>query len=216
MTTPLTPALPFVDLADRPPLRQGLLRNIRVLPEFPGLVLKTIRPDRVAANGFVHSKNAVRNLRPLGCQTVPRREVEEFLIQCRRRHCEIGFRLPIAHVHGFVATSEGLGMLVEQIHDEQGRLAPTLREILQSRTVTAAHRTALETFWRACRDHHVVVGDLHPGNIAYTECRSGGPECVCIDGFGEKSFFPVHRWSRWINAQKLDRVIRRVLKRIPT
>jgi hypothetical protein len=203
-----------IDLAAIPPLRQGQLRNIRVLPGFPGLILKTIRPERVDMRGFVHSKNAIRNLRPRGCQTVPLRELEEFLIQCRRRHRQVGYRLPIAHVHGLVATTEGIGMLVERIADAQGGLAPTIGELINTNAIGSGHVAALETWWRTCRADHVVVGDLHAGNIAYTECRSGGPECVCIDGFGEKSFFPVHRLSRRINARKLDRVMRRMMERL--
>jgi len=212
---PLSAPSPVVDLTGIPPVRQGQLRLIRVLPEYPGLVLKTIRPDRVDERGLVPSKRSIRNLRPLGCQTVPLREIEEFLVQCRRRHGQVGFRLPIAHVHGFVPTTEGLGMLVEKIVDATGNLAPTIHELVRANAFKPRHLAALEAFWRTCRAEHVVVGDLHAGNIAYTECRTGGPECVCIDGFGEKSFIPVHRWSRWINARKLDRVMRRVMQHIP-
>lgn len=212
---PTSPSAPVLDLTGIPPLRQGQLRVIRVLPEFPGLVLKTIRPDRVDSRGLVRSKNSVRNLRPLGCQTVPMREIMEFLVQCRRRHGQSGFRLPIAHVHGFVPTTEGLGMLVEKIVDAEGNLAPTIQELARANALEDRHRAALEAFWRTCRAGHVVFGDLHFGNIAYTECRAGGPECVGIDGFGEKSFIPVHRWSRWINARKLDRVMGREMRYLP-
>lgn len=204
-----------IDLTAIPPLRRGNMRNIRVLPQFPGLVLKTVRPDLVDERGLFLIRSRIQNLRYPGCQAAAKREVEEFLIQSRMRHWQVGYRLPIAHVFGFVPTTEGLGMLVERIVDARGELAPTIHDLVRTNAFGPEQEAALESFWRRCRTDHVVVGDVHAANIAYTECRTGGPECVCIDGFGEKAFFPVHRWSRWLNARKLDRVRARVMKSLP-
>lgn len=201
-----------IDLTAIPPLRQGNMRNIRLLPQFPGLVLKTIRPELVDQRGLFRIRNRVQNLRSRGCQSASLREIDEFLIQCRMRHRQVGYRLPITHIFGFVPTTEGLGMLVERIVDSHGELAPTISTLVKSNSIGPQHMAALESFWTRCRTDHVVLGDVHPANIVYTECRAGGPECVCIDGFGEKAFIPVHRLSRWLNARKLDRIRGRVME----
>jgi hypothetical protein len=45
---------------------------------------------------------------------------------------------------------------------------------------------------------HITIQDLSAKNIVFTESRSGQPECICIDGYGERNLIPVYHWSKKI------------------
>jgi hypothetical protein len=76
------------------------------------------------------------------------------------------------------------------------------------------HFLALRAFAALCAELHVVLGDFNEINIVYTEARRGGPECVCVDGFGERVVVPVRRWSRLVNARQVARSARLVEARL--
>ena len=40
-------------------------------------------------------------------------------------------------------------------------------------------------------------------------------EFVAVDGFGEKSAVPIHRWSKLMNDRKIERVRKRLLSAVP-
>ena len=109
-------------------------------------------------------------------------------------------------------TSEGLGLLVEKITNCSGELAPTIAQLVKLRQINNKHLLAIEKLRLSCVTNHIVIGDLHPGNIVYTETRSNTPECVCIDGYGEKALIPVHRWNSRVNARRINKKINGILK----
>ena len=74
---------------------------------------------------------------------------------------------------------------------------------------------AMERFIERCRALHVVFGDMTVNNIVYSERRDPNGEFVAVDGFGEKSALPIHRWSRLLNDRKIDRVRWRILSAVP-
>lgn len=203
-----------IDLAGHEPLFRGNMRNVYALPSRPRLLLKTIRPERVDARGFFAGYGRVKNLRPWGCYHVFQRELAEFVIQARRHRAEPSFLLPIAHPAGLVRTTEGLGMLVENVVGADGRPAPTYAQLAATGSLEERHYLALREFAERCADLHVVLGDFNEINVVYTEARRGGPECVCVDGFGERTVVPVRRWSRLVNARRLRRAVRLVEDRL--
>jgi len=60
-----------------------------------------------------------------------------------------------------------------------------------------------------------VFGDMTVYNIVYSERRDPNGEFIAVDGFGEKSPLPIHRWSRLLNERKIDRVRGRMLSAVP-
>ena len=208
--------LTYLDVSSLEIVSRGQKRNIRILPGSTNAVLKTIRPDIVDSSGQFMHKNLLQSLRPHGCHCSTLRELEEYIIQCRRNHASNQHSLPIAHIIGLLPTNEGLGLLVEKITDQHGDLAPTMAELIKSNKIKNKHLSALEDFRNRCIDNHIVIGDLHAGNITYTESRSNKPECVCIDGYGEKALIPVHRWSRTLNRARINKIINRILNIIST
>ncbi len=197
-----------LELRDAVPVCRGNARNIYDLPIYPGSVLKTVRPDKVDENGFLAGKSAIKKVRLEGCYHGFARELREFLIQFRKHRCESAFSLPIAHIHGIVQTDEGAGLLVEKIVGTDGGLAPTIGRLQASGTLANKHRQALETMFERCRELHIVLNDIHANNIVYTEARNGMPECVCVDGYGERVLIPIQRWSKWVNRRRIDQIAR--------
>lgn len=202
----------FIELSDLKIERQGSTRNIRILPEFPNSVMKTIRPECVDKRGRLFGKGKLQKTRPLGCYSSTHRELEEYIIQRRLHHANTTIKLPIAHIHGIPMTSEGLGLLVEKITNCSGELAPTIAQLGKLRQIDNKHLLAIEKLRLSCVTNHIVIGDLHAGNIVYTETRSNTPECVCIDGYGEKALIPVHRWNARVNARRINKKINGILK----
>lgn len=201
-----------VDLDTYTLVRRGRQRNIYELPDYPSVVLKTIQPERVDKHGNFPERGRLKNLRGYGAYFVFLREIAEYLRLRRIAYGKNLTSLPITAIYGFMNTNEGIGLIVERISDESGQLAPTLRELVASGGLTLKHERALEAFQRTCKAMHVVFGDVHWENIVYTEARTGEPEWVCIDGFGEKSILPFHLLSKTLNAKKVDRVIERIIR----
>lgn len=192
------------------------MRNVYEHPELPDKLVKTIRPEIVNRLGFRTTDSQLKNMRPEGCYKIFVREITEYLIQCRKQYASRYKHpgLPIVHLFGVIHTNEGIGLVTEKISTGQGELAPTYHELKRSGKLRPEHLYALEDFLDHCYSLGIVFSDIHIKNIVYTETRTGRPECVCIDGFGEKSFVPIHRWSKRLNERKLDRIAIRLHRQL--
>ncbi|MCO6386977.1 YrbL family protein [Aliihoeflea sp. 40Bstr573] len=199
---------PFLELSDRTPVCFGDTRQIYEVSDYPGSLVRTIRPERVDAFGHLVGKNGMKRLRMAGCYQGFARELAEYLIQSRRLHTQPGFLLPFAHIYGLVQTDMGTGLVMEKIVGEDGELAPTIGHLHAEGRLTDKHQAALEAMFERCRGLHIVLSDIHANNIVYTEERSGRPECVSVDGFGERVFIPIHRWFASVNRRKINRIAR--------
>jgi hypothetical protein len=198
----------YIKLHDTTPVCRGDTRNIYEVAEFPGSLVKTIRPERVDMSGHLIGKSGMKRLRLEGCYQGFAREMAEYLILSRRLHSQPGFSLPIAHIYGLVQTDQGTGLVMEKIVGADGELAPTIGCLHAEGRLSDRHRAALDAMFERCRDLHIVLNDIHANNIVYTEERSGRPECVCVDGFGERVLIPIHRWFASVNRRKINRIAR--------
>lgn len=203
----------FIDLGLCDRIGGGKYYNVYEFPPLPGILIKTVRRDIADERGFHKAANPLRRRRLLGIYGALSRELNEFLIQLRRRGDRAG-KLPFARPYGFVETSEGLGFVVEKIGGRDGSVAPTLRDLCLSGTFGQRHLEALDEFCERCKRDHVVLGDVHDQNIVFTDMRDGRPEFVCIDGLGEKAIVPIHAVSRFFNDRRIDRIRRRLLKAV--
>ena len=204
-----------IDLDDCVLKKGGRTRNVHEHEALPGLLIKTLQPDLVDRNGYFKAYARWKKRRPHGAYFVFRREIDEFLVLCRRQYGRGLSDLPIARIHGLVLTSAGLGLVVERISAKDGDLAPTMTELIGENRFEMSHMRALERFLDRCRELHVVFGDLTVNNIVYTEARDPRGEFVAVDGFGEKSVIPIHRWSTLLNGRKIERVRKRLLAAVP-
>jgi hypothetical protein len=201
----------FIDLGLCNKVGGGQTNNVYELPEMPGVLIKTVRSDIVDPEGFNKRSKGARRLRRLGIYNGVARELNEFLVQLRRRRVP-PFNMPFAQPLGFVQTTEGLGYMVERIDDRDGRMAPTMRDLCRAGSFGALHLKALNEFFDRCKREHLVLGDANSRNIVFTDARIGKPEFVCIDGLGEKSVIPIHALSRYFNDRKIERLRQRLLR----
>ena len=204
-----------IDLADCDLVKSGRTRNVHEHRSLPGLLIKTLQPGVMDANGHIKAYQWWKKGRPHGAYFSFRREIDEFIVICRRHYGREMSTLPFARIHGLVMTSAGLGLAVERISGRDGGLAPTMLELVAGGQFENRHLEALERFLARCRELHVVFGDLTVNNVVYTEARDPRGEFVAIDGFGEKSAIPLHRWSRLLNDLKIARVRRRLMSSVP-
>ena len=214
---PFTPFLAGqeIDLADCELMKSGRTRNVYAHGNLPGVLIKTLKPEVVDQTGHFKAYEWWKKGRPHGAYFAFRREIDEFIVLCRRHYGRDLSDLPFARIYGLVTTSAGLGLAVERITDGDGDLAPTMIELIGNREFEKLHLHALERFLARCRDLHVVFGDVTVNNIVYTEARDSRGEFIAIDGFGEKAAIPLHRWSKMLNDRKIDRVRRRLMFAMP-
>jgi hypothetical protein len=204
-----------IDLGDCVLLKSGRTRNVHEHQALPGVLIKTLQPGVVDDAGHIKAYQWWKKGRPHGAYFAFRREIDEFIVLCRRHYGREPANLPFARTYGLVETNVGLGVAVERIAATDGSLAPTMLELMRQERFGEHHVEALERFLALSRDLHVVFGDLTVNNIVYTEARDVRGEFVAIDGFGEKSAIPIHRWSKPINDRKIARLRRRLLNAMP-
>lgn len=185
----------------------GSMREVFTHPDDESVLVKVVRADMVGPDGHPNQKSRKRR-RPWGVYLSFRREIDEYLIAARRQIEEPGLGLPFARPIGLVATTRGLGLLVERIAKD-GEIVPTLRQRHRSGTLTQGHLQALRRFFAYCSAHHIVLSDVHPGNLVVDPANDD--KLICIDGFGIRTLIPIHRYSRWLNTRRLARKLERAL-----
>ncbi|MCF6370538.1 YrbL family protein [Rhizobium halophilum] len=192
----------------------GTVRLVYVHPDLPDAVIKVVRPERVDGFGHFKDDKRLRFRRPLGMYRLFRRELHQYLELCRRGYGDRRSVFPMATPFGFLPTSEGLGLVTEKIKNESGAMGPSLKSLIRSGKVRAMHVAALNTLFDECIDLHLIIGDPNPGNMVYTEERSGRPEFVLVDGVGEKNLIPLRTLSWRYNRYKLKKAQRTLLAAI--
>lgn len=124
------------------------------------------------------------------------RELSEYVISLEGRDSSPRFSQRIV---GLVETDAGLGLVTEALRDRDGRLAPTLRELLESGRFDDAARADLETFCQDLLASDMFVCDLTPVNLVHAWEAGKGTRFVMIDGQGTKTVLPLARLCRFAN-----------------
>jgi hypothetical protein len=112
---------------------------------------------------------------------------------------------------GFVETDRGLGLVVEAIFAEDGKLAPTLRTMARSGPLKPEEQAALDFFLKTLIRSPIALTDIQPNNIVYGISDNGTKQFVLIDGTGHKTLIPIVLMSQWINKWNNRRKVRRLL-----
>ncbi|MEM6740747.1 MAG: YrbL family protein [Pseudomonadota bacterium] len=119
-------------------------------------------------------------------------------------------RLPIIETVGLVATSKGMGLVVERLAAPNGELAPTLKTLIEVGDFDQRRLARLNDFVERIFALRIVADDFDPKNIVWD---AQSESFVMIDGFGEKPVVPIHVWSRKINDFQLRAAIAERLAR---
>jgi hypothetical protein len=193
-----------VELATETPLAIGSKRLVFEHPLDRGLVIKVMRPefsDKTLAKGL----NRLWVARRYHYSATFVREVREMI--------EVRFEL-LSHPNviqrfvGFAETDLGLGMVSIAARGLDGKLAPTLNQMIARKAVDADARQALQRFCDDVLACPIVVGDLHAGNIVYAYNEERGHHFVMIDGIGDKTLVPLLRLFPRLRARSKRRKIR--------
>jgi hypothetical protein len=197
----------MLKLAHLQPLAIGNVRAIYQHPLHADLLIKIVRAEAIARRWDAPGrwlKRLPRARHYIGFV----RELKEYIcIQARSPHGAA----PIARMTGIVETDLGLGLVCEKVVAPDGSMAPSLHSIyLRNGGATEWTDAALQNFLNELLRYHVIVGDLHPGNIIYGSDSRGGPHLLLVDGFGEKNVVPRNSMSRWLNRRNTLRLFRRL------
>jgi hypothetical protein len=136
------------------------------------------------------------------------RQLEEYFLL---RVNVAGLLSSISEIYGPVETDLGPGLMVEKICGPKGELAPTLKSILAGGDFSAEKERQLHLFIEDLNRYDLIVNDLNPGNIVYSEDRTEGGGFVLIDGFGDHGLIPVATLSGSIRIRNRNKRIRKLL-----
>jgi hypothetical protein len=189
------------------PLVSGAYRNVYQHPHHDDLLVKVIKPiviERHAARARWYD-----SWYGSGYYKALLREIEKYLVLQRRGQQDLPF---IQHFVGLIETDVGLGMVVSKVSGRDGKLAPTLLEIVRARGLD----TELASRIAALRDdvirNHVVFGDVSASNIVEAADAPHGHRLVIIDGLNDRLWLPVNFMSRSFNRMYCERRFARMMQ----
>ncbi len=206
----------YVDLSNWTKCAEGSQREIYQNAEEPEVLIKVVKSWCRGDHGArkpTRRRHWFRRFRRFGAYMTFRREIDEYLEQARKVNGSEAFDLPIPRILGLAHTSSGLGLMVEKIANRDGKLSPTLAQLIAAGRLTDAHLELVDRFFERCRAAHLVLMDINPGNFVISD-RNGREEIFCIDGTGEKQFFRVYAACRLLNGMKLHFARRKLLRKI--
>lgn len=164
-----------------------------------------MNPERVGSDGGWEGHGKIKRQLSQGVYKQFRRELLQYLQLCKNQYKHNQFVFPVETPYGFAQTSHGLGLITEKIisPNDQGM---TLFELCKTKQFEEKHTQALDEFFKACCDLHIVFGEVNIAGIMYTETRNNKPEFVLVDGMGEKLFIPLRAMFKSINTSNIHKV----------
>ena len=189
-------------LAHRQPTAQGAQKLVFRHPDDPRVLVKVVNPRFIERRD--RRDRFYQKRRRIGHHRAFARELLEHLVSRAGHSGRAGACPHIQNILGIVDTDMGTALLVEAVLDEDGELAPTLRDLIREDRLEAPHREALETFLDWVLESNVLINDLSTDNLAW---HPDG-HFVMIDGLGDRAGIPVRSVSQWLNHRYKRRKIR--------
>jgi len=200
MPIALTPALPVAS---------GLTRLIFAHPADPALLIKVMRPEKVAEARrpwrWYQKRRRYRHLASF------LHELREQLVICAHEGAP---RPHLQNIVGLVDTDLGCGLVTEALRDRDGGYAPTLSQLVKQGRYNGAAQRDLESFIEWLRGSMIVVNDLTLGNLVYAQDDGRGARFVLIDGIGEGATLPLRSLFDGINRGAKERAIARLREKL--
>lgn len=175
-------------------------------PDDDRILIKVMRAKEIKATWG--NKALYKSWRRSGVYSDLLRQLEEYFLL---RVNVAGLLSSVAEVYGPVETDLGPGLMVEKICGPDGELAPTLRKILADGDFSAEKERQLHLFIDDVNRYDLIVNDLNPGNIVYSQDRTAGGGFVLIDGFGDHGLIPVATLSGSIRIRNRNKRFRKLL-----
>ncbi len=189
-----------IQLKNTEPLAKGRSRLVFQHPDHEDHLIKVIRPD-VIEERFGKGAKWYKRLRRFGRFLSYHREIEEYLAVYASHNRALPF---LPEIIGFAETDLGLGLVIRAIKTPDGKLAPSLIDILSENRETPEIREALEKCFSEIVNCDVIISDLNVGNFVHLEHEN---RFVLIDGTGNASPLAFKAYSRALNRRhKLRRI----------
>jgi hypothetical protein len=194
-------------LSTSAPIASGATRDVYLHPEDDRLLVKVVPPD-VIERRYERGRPWYKTRRRYRHFVSYLREAREHI--ALRAQCK-GHPRSLQHIVGFADTDLGFGLVVEAAKDREGKLAPTLPQLIAEGRFDTAARNRLQNCLEELIELPVVLGDLHTANFVYAWAEEHGDHFVLIDGIGCKNLIPFNRMSLLINRRSKRSRIRRFL-----
>ena len=192
-----------IKLADQQPLAVGGERLIYQHPHDPHLLIKVMdareRARRRAEHPIKHWHKRFRRSPYKPYLT----ELSEYVAS--QAPTDTPRTVPLARTLGLVQTDIGLGLLSEKITDQDGNLAPTVRELVSRDGLTPALREQLDALFAGLTEAHVLFNDVGASNIVSGSNANGQQGLWVIDGFGNKQAIPLFALNKTWNRRRMMR-----------
>lgn len=200
-----------LDLGQAAVAAAGSERDVYLHPTDRSLVIKVINRTRIYESGrrVAWHKRFQRE----GAHRVFIAETVEYIATTARLGTSRGNML-MARIAGLVLTSQGLGLTVERIVDGQGRLAPTLKQVVAHHGFGPELRLLVHEFFMALIDAHVIFNDVSASNIVLGFNADGKKGLYLVDGVGSKQLLPLYAWSKALNGRRLLRKYREMVDKL--
>jgi hypothetical protein len=166
-------------------------------------------PLRFANSRWLGTNRLIRKINQF---RVSKALVREFIEMVRLRfHDEFLLQPPpfMQKVVGFVDTNLGFAMVVKAEKGRDGNYAPTLRSLLREKKVDAAVLEQLEKFYQQLTTYDFIISDFRPANVVYAHTEQHGDHFVLIDGIGDKTLFPILRFSYYLRNRAKQKAIQK-------
>jgi len=190
-------------------LAMGRTRWVYPHPDHEDRLIKIIRPQ-IGEEKETRWFDGRKFRRRFGRYVSFSREINELLSAwARNRRCPPALQ----KIHGLVETDLGLGLVVEKLVDGNGHLAPTLDNLIAERGLDGELRRDIAALEAELDSSHIVLGELHPGNIVRAnDPMTGVFRLVLVDSFGEKLLIPVLSMSRSLNRRRNRRLFTELIR----
>lgn len=202
----------FIDLSPARLVAQGYMNLVYEHDDFPGVLIKVFRPERISPEGQLVHKRKKRSLkfpRRLGAFHVLHREIGEILA-LHVKPANRGKTWPVARTYGFVETDIGFAVVVEKLTGPDGRIAPTVAALVKEKRFLPEHRERLKHFFEELERMHVCIYDIREENIVFTGHIAKDGRFAAVDGLGVRAFIPLRDWFRGLNTRRIRHGSRRV------
>jgi hypothetical protein len=187
------------------PIASGATRDVYLHPDDDSLLVKVVPPD-VIERRYERGRPWYKTRRRYRHFISYLREAREHI--ALRAQCN-GHPRSLQRIVGFADTDLGFGLVVEAAKDREGKIAPTLPQLIDEGRFDTAARNHLQDCLEELIGLPVVLGDLNTPNFVYAWTEEHGDHFVLIDGIGCKNIIPFNRMSLLINRRSKRRRIRR-------
>lgn len=107
--------------------------------------------------------------------------------------------------YGMHQTDLGPGLVLDLIRDRDGQISRSLRELLSNDHPPETFRDAFDELGEFLMKHVVLTRALLDHNLAAQQRDDGTWRLYLIDGYGDRAWLPIARWSRSLGRSKVQR-----------